>query len=122
TRIAYVSTLPVGVDRFNPEIFIINPDGSNVTQLTNSLASDRYPVWSPDGTRIAFMSDRDGNDEIYVMNADGSNVIRLTNNNAYDGMPAWSPDGSQIAFVSDRHGTGTTAIYAMNAGGSNVQL
>ena len=58
------------------------------------------PAWSPDGRKIAFVSDRDGNSEIYVMNADGSGQRRLTRNPAYDADPAWSPDGRTIAFVT----------------------
>ena len=65
-------------------------------------------------SRIAFVSDRDGNIEIYVMDADGSNVIRLTNNPTPDLFPALSPDGSRIAFTFDR------GIYVMEADGSNV--
>ena len=68
--------------------------------------------------KIAFVSDRDGNDEIYVMNADGSGQTRLTNNLAQDNRPDWSPDGSKIAFASDRDGI--TQIYVMNADGSGV--
>ena len=73
------------------------------------------PVWSPDGTRIAFMSTRDGNPDIYVMNRDGSSVRRLTTNPAIDGSPTWSPKGDQIAFTSDR--TGTPQIFVMGADG-----
>ena len=62
---------------------------------------DTDPSWSPDGSRIAFVSYRDGNrPEIYVMNRDGSGQIRLTDNPAIDHSPSWSPDGSRIAFVS----------------------
>ena len=71
----------------------MDADGSNQTRLTNNPASDAQPAWSPDGTKIAFNSDRDGNFEVYVMDADGSNQTRLTNNPADDGGPAWSPDG-----------------------------
>lgn len=67
--------------------------------------------------KIAFASDRDGNDEIYVMNADGSNQHRLTDNPTRDWDPAWSPDGMKIAFVSYRDGN--AEIYVMNADGSN---
>ena len=67
--------------------------------------------------KIAFTTDRDGNEEIYVMDADGSNPTRLTNNSADDGQPAWSPDGSQIAFGSFRDGN--PEIYVMDADGSN---
>jgi TolB protein len=58
--------------------------------LTDNPAWDGKPAWSPDGTKIAFVSDRDGNGDIYVMNADGSNVIRLTNE-GYNFEPSWSP-------------------------------
>jgi Tol biopolymer transport system component len=50
---------------------------------------ERYPSWSPDGTKIVFVSTRDGNYEIYVMNADGSGQMRLTNNNDGDEYPRW---------------------------------
>ena len=75
------------------------------------------PAWSPDGRRIAFTSERDGNPEIYVMNADGSGVTRLTYNDArdLDSFPAWSPDGRRIAFHSNRDGN--FEIYVMNASG-----
>ena len=83
----------------------VNADGSNPVNLTNNPAYDGQPAWSPDGTRIAFTSDRDGRLGIYVMNADGSNPAHLTNNPASrDSDPAWSPDGKRIAFVSYRDG------------------
>ena len=100
------------------EIYVMNADGSNVTQLTHNPAYDGVPGWSPDGSRIAFHSDRDGDHEIYVMNADGSNVTQLTYYSADDRVPRWSPDGRRIAFYSDRDGD--EEIYVMNADGSNV--
>ena len=66
--------------------------------------------------KIAFTSDRDGNEEIYVMNADGSAKTNLSNNAARDDGPAWSARGDKIAFVSLRDGV--TQIYVMNADGS----
>jgi Tol biopolymer transport system component len=80
---------------------------------------DGSPAWSPDGKRLAFYSERDGNSEIYVMNADGSGVTRLTNTEADEGYPAWSPDGLTITFDSDRDGN--FEIYAMKPDGSNVR-
>ena len=80
---------------------------------------DGSPAWSPDGTRLAFYSERDGNAEIYVMNADGSGVTRLTNTKADEGYPAWSPDGRTISFDSDRDGN--FDVFAMNADGTNVR-
>ena len=97
----------------NYEIYIMNPDGSDQTRLTNNLVSDWNPSWSPDSSQIAFES-WGGDRGIYVMNADGSEVTRLTSNQDY--MPDWSPDGSKIAFESTRDGNGE--IYMMNADGS----
>jgi Tol biopolymer transport system component len=74
------------------------------------------PAWSPDGSRIAVVSDRDGHQEIYVMNADGTAQARLTAHAARDADPAWSPDGGRLAFVSDRDGN--PELYLMTANGS----
>jgi hypothetical protein len=101
----------------NVEIYAMNTDGSNLTQLTDNQNFDGEPIWSPDGSKIVFTSDRDGNSEIYVMNADGSNPINLSKNPALDAIPTWSPDGTKIAF--DRVIEGKEEIYVMNADGSN---
>lgn len=101
----------------NPEIYVVNADGSNPRRLTDNPALDGSPAWSPGGGQIAFFSTRDGNAEIYVMNADGSNQHRLTDNPAPDSYPAWSPDGTRIAFVSERDGN--SEVYVMNADGSD---
>jgi len=67
----------------------MNPNGSGVTRLTRHEAKDWHPAWSPDGTKIAFASDRTGNWEIHVMRADGTGVTRLTRNDADDQHPSW---------------------------------
>src|SRR5262245_14688613 len=87
------------------DIYVMNADGTGVTNLTNHAGNDMNPAWSRDGSKIAFQSNRDGNFEIYVMNADGSNQTRLTNNRANDVVPSWSPDGDRVAFLSFRDGT-----------------
>lgn len=112
----------------NPEIYIMNSDGSGQVRLTDSPSYDIMPAWSPDGTKIAFVSEREGNPEIYAMNSDGSGQVRLTNNSSYDYSPAWSPDGTKIAFVSNREvsqNNGNSVvkisykIFVMNADGSS---
>ena len=116
TKIAFGSTRDT-----NPEIYVMDPNGSNVVRLTTNAAEDGQPAWSPDGARIAFATDRDGNAEVYVMNPDGTNPVNLTNNPNIDLAPTWSPDGSKIAFQSSR--SNNFAVWVMNADGSNpVQL
>jgi Tol biopolymer transport system component len=100
------------------ELYVMNVDGSQQTRLTDTPGTELHPAWSPDGTQIAFVSDRDGNQEIYVVDADGSNPRRLTDDPADDMCPTWSPDGRQIAFNSQRDGN--WQIYVMNADGGDV--
>ena len=83
-----------------------------ITGLENT-----YPSWSPDGTRIAFESTRDGPDaDIFVMKSDGTEVVQLTRNDAYDGTPAWSPNGRYLVFATERDGN--EEVYRMRADGS----
>jgi TolB protein len=100
------------------DIYVINADGSNLVNLTETTASEWVPDWSPDGQRIAFSSDRDGDSEVYVMDKDGSSVEQITNNTGYDGRPRWSPDGTKLAFETDRDGSDWD-IYIMDVDGSN---
>lgn len=107
SRIAYASaTPPVGAGG----IRVLAADLSFFKTLT-TYSGDWNPTWSPDGTRLAFESDRvaAGDGDIYVVNYDGSRLVRLTSDGSNDRQPAWSPDGRRIAFY--RNG----AIYIMNA-------
>jgi hypothetical protein len=86
-RIAFVSP-----ESGNDEIYLINMDGTGLTQLTrNEWEWDKYPAWSPDGQQIVFWSNRDTRrKQIWVMNADGSNVRNLSNNEFNDWEPVWA--------------------------------
>ena len=107
---------------FIHDIFVMDVDGKNQRNLTNHRDKDYTPSWSPDGKRIVFSSERDGNSEIYVMDADGSNPRRLTENDNFDQFPSWSPDGERIAFMSDRDGDFLHFdIFVMDADGGNLQ-
>lgn len=100
------------------EIYTILPDGTGMTNITNNAANDGEPSWSPDGLKLLFSSDRDGNTEIYRMNSESDpNPTRLTNNTSFDLSPSYSPDGSSIVFYSFRDGN--YEIYKMNSDGSN---
>lgn len=98
------------------DVFTVEPDGSGLLNLTSHAAEDVDPVWSPDGTRIAFVSDRDGLPAVYVMNADGTGVVRITD--GPDRFPAWSPDGLRIAFSRFGEDTFDFDIWVANADGS----
>ena len=113
-------------ERLEPEIYVMDADGTNQTRLTFNQDFDGGISWSPDGSRLAFHSDRDGDHDIYVIDADGGGLTRLTDNDWSDISPAWSPDGSRIAFASKRPLTAFGAsfgrpshdIHVMNADGS----
>lgn len=103
----------------NHDVFSMELDGSGQTRLTTDPAYDDQPKWSPDSSKIAFISNRDGNFEIYTMDANGGAQTRITNNFAADGFPAWSPDGTKLAFVrGDLRNPSTFEIYVMNANGT----
>lgn len=110
-----------------PQLFVAPRDDVNAAvQITQARGSRlESPQWSPDGSRIAFAGDADGDLDIYVIAASGGEPVRLTDNPGVDTDPAWSPDGGRIAFASDRstpaYGSypGSLEIFVMNDDGSD---
>lgn len=96
----------------NDDIWVIDPDGSGLADLTNTTASDSIPAWSPNGRKIVYSSS--GN--IYVMNEDGSDQTPITNTGR-DFEPDWSPDGSKIVFSSNLGGS-PLRIHVIDVDGS----
>jgi eukaryotic-like serine/threonine-protein kinase len=79
------------------DLFVSRLDGSGLRQLTNDIAFDRFPHWSPDSKRIAFASNRNGSVQIWTINSDGSGLQPLTEYAGNITWPAWSPDGTRMA-------------------------
>ncbi len=105
-------------DHYNTEIYTININGGNLKQLTFTNGINTSPSFSPDGNRIAFVSNRGGSPQIYIMNSDGSNQRRITYNNSYyNTSSAWSPNGKKIAFASFVNGA--LQICIMNTNGTD---
>ncbi len=117
-KILYISDPFGSDDGLDFELFTIESDGANPTNLTNNSAQE---IWSqdvsPDGRHIVFHSNRDGQDDLYLMESDGSNVVRLTNDAATEHNAKFSPDGHQITYHANRDGN--TDIFVMDADGSN---
>jgi Tol biopolymer transport system component len=116
SKIVYVRPQPqAGADS---NIWIMNPDGSNQTQLTTFNGEDSQPIISPNGSRVAYLSVRNNQGTLWVMNNNGTNAVQLPLSNNTQGA-AWSPDGSKIAFSNDS--VDWWEIWVSNADGSNPQ-
>jgi Tol biopolymer transport system component len=106
----------------NSEVYVLNSDGTDPVRLTDSPeVSERWPSFSPDGTKIAFTGITGPGDspdaDVYVMDSDGANRTRLTDDPAWDSYPSFSPVGTKIAFMTNRDRN--MEIYAMDTDGAN---
>jgi Tol biopolymer transport system component len=110
---------PLGPRGLPASLYAVRPDGSGLVRLTHTPSYDGDPAWSPDGSKIAFVSDRAGPTSVWVMNPDGTGQTRITQSGASDDRPAWSPDGTQIAFGRGRDEESGTTIFVMDADGSH---
>jgi len=120
-----VGEIVVASSRAGPGKFqLYTAERSNLAQFTKLSAppdtgSASDPAFSPDGSRIAFVSQRAGNAEIYVINADGTGVARVTNDPLSDGRPSFAPDGQAIVFHSSRT-AGKQQIWSVNVDGTGL--
>lgn len=85
----------------DPDIFVMDVNGSSARRISQTSTKEFQPTWSPDGQHIAFEGEEDDNRDIFVMDADGGNRINLTSDVAVNQLPAWSPDGRWIAYGSE---------------------
>jgi Tol biopolymer transport system component len=136
-QIVFASDRTTGKGVNNPEadfeVFVMNPDGKKLVQLTENAVDDFDPTLSPDGQKIAFVSQNvqdsnpEGDAEVYTMNPDGSDGRNLTNNGGGvdERDPHFSPDGQQIAFTSfgrqPSNPEGDFEVYLMNTDGTEGQ-
>lgn len=86
--------------RDNSDIYVQKIGGTTVTQLTNDAAKDIMPTFSPDGSQIAFASDRSGNWDIYIMDVSGGKATQITNGPTHDLHASFSPDGRKLVYCS----------------------
>jgi TolB protein len=104
----------------NPEIYVMNFDGSGVQRVTNHPSIDVTPTWSPTGSQLAFVSDRSGSPQIYIVNVDGTGLVKITSEAACD-RPTWSPaPWNEIAYSSRLGGGNIIRVYDLKTQSSRA--
>ncbi len=102
------------------EIYVLDPKRKKMKKLTRSYGIDVSPAFSPDGTKIAFVSDRGGSPQVYIMNASGKGrPKRVTFEGNYNTSPAWSPDGRSITYVGRTNGK--NQIFVVKFDGTDLR-
>jgi len=103
------------------DLWSVDRDGGDAKRLTSHEGTESFPHFSPDGTKIAFSAQYDGNTDVYVVNADGGEPKRLTFHPSEDIVQGWTPDGKQILFRSGRAGVPTMInhFYTIGLDGGN---
>jgi Tol biopolymer transport system component len=112
------------------DIYLMDRNGENQRPIVSGPASEIMADWSPDGSKIAFVSNEDGEYEIYAVDLQAQVTVRLSDSSKFasefpkwsPGSPKWSPDGKRIAFVATTALTNTSQIFVMNADGTNIQV
>jgi Tol biopolymer transport system component len=106
------------------EIYVMNKDGNNQRPIVSSSADELVPDWSPDGRKIAYVSNKDGGSNIYLLDLPTMNTTRLTSDSLEGFAPKWSPNGKEISFVSnssENKRDGRSQVFIMNADGTDVR-
>jgi Tol biopolymer transport system component len=121
-QLTFVREIPGEIISEQPDIFVIDANGENANNLTQTDASEDDPAWSPDGTKIAFSGVRNSGSEIVTMDPDGQNETILSGDSfeAADRAPDWSPDGTKVVFQKQCQGVCSDAweIWGVNRDGS----
>ena len=100
---------------YKGDIYKVPATGGNAIQLTTQSAYDCSPVWSPDGSKIAFASDRNGNFDVFVMSSHGGNAKRLTTNSVSETPTAFSHDGKSVLFNASIQDPAESALFPTSA-------
>jgi TolB protein len=114
-RLAYGATTP----EHSSNLYVSDLDGGNAVRLTNHENQDNNPTWAPDGSAIAFESQRESPPGVFVINVDGSGLRRITPDTMQGLQPSWSPDGTRIAFAG--YESGNENLYVVNVDGSGLR-